>query len=83
MPDLSYLRNEIARMRNQIQRQRREIKDLERGGHPTRAANELLERMLARTDVMCLDRDRQREEQKLKHPGTDKVIKGPIERRFR
>jgi hypothetical protein len=83
MPDLSYLRNEIVRMRNQIQRQRKEIKDLERGGHSTKSANELLERMLTRTDGLCEDRDRQLREQKLKYPGTDKVIKGPIERRYR
>jgi hypothetical protein len=83
MPDLSYLRNEIVRMRNQIQRQRKEIKDLERGGHSTKSANELLERMLTRTDGLCEDRDRQLREQKLKYLGTDKVIKGPIERRYR
>jgi hypothetical protein len=83
MPNLDYLRNEIARMRNQIIRQRKEIRDLERGGHSTKSAHELLERMLARTDGMAAERDRQREEQKLKYPGTDKVIKGPIERRYR
>jgi hypothetical protein len=70
-------------MRTQIIRQRKEIKDLERGGHTTKSANELLERMLAKTDGLCVERDRQLKEQKLKYPGTDKVIKGPIERRFR
>jgi hypothetical protein len=80
MPDLGYLRNEIARMRTQIIRQRKEIKDLERGGHSTKSANELLERMLTKTDGLCEERDPQLKESKLKYPGTDK---GPIERRFR
>jgi hypothetical protein len=80
MPDLGYLRNEIARMRTQIIRQRKEIKDLERGGHSTKSANELLERMLTKTDGLCTERDRKLTEQKLKY-GTDQVIKGPIARR--
>jgi hypothetical protein len=83
MPSLDYLRNEIGRMRTQIIRQRKEIRDLERGGHSTKSANELLERMLTKTDGMCAERDRQLKEQKLKCPGTDKATKGPIERRFR
>jgi hypothetical protein len=80
---LDYIRSEIARMRTQIIRQRREIKDLERGGHPTKSANELLERMLTKTDGLCAERDRQIREQKLKYPGTNKVINGPTDRRFR
>ncbi len=83
MPDLPYLRNEIARMRNQILRQRKEIKDLQRAGIPTKSAEELLERMQTRTDSLCADRDRQLKEAKLKYPGTNKVISGPSERRFR
>jgi hypothetical protein len=81
--ELTYVRGDIEHMRRQIQRQRREITDLERGGHSTKSANELLERMLATTDSLCTERDRQLKEQKLKYPGTDKVIKGPIERRYR
>jgi len=69
-------------MRTQIIRQRREIKDLERGGHPTKSANELPERMLAKTDGLCAERDRQLKELKLKYPGISKVINGPTDRRF-
>ena len=83
MPDLSYLRNEIARMRSQILRQRKELKDLQRAGIPTKSAEELLERMQTKTDNLCAERDRQLKEQKLKYPGTDKVINRPSELRFR
>ena len=83
MPDLHYVRGEIERMRYQLHRQRKEIKDLQRAGIPTKAAEELLERMLAKVDGLCAERDRQRKEQKIKYPGTDKDINGPIERRFR
>ena len=83
MPDLSYLRKEIEHMRRQIQRQRSEIKQLQRAGIPTKSAEELLERMLAKVDSLCAERDRQVKEQKLKYPGTNKVINGPIERLFR
>jgi hypothetical protein len=58
MPDLPYLRAEIEHMRRQIFRQRREIRDLERAGIPTKAAEELLERMLAKVDGLCAERDR-------------------------
>lgn len=81
--DLEYVRSEIVRMRNQIQRHRKEIKDLQRAGIPTKSAEELLERMHAKTDSLCAECDRQLKEQKLTYPGTDKAIKGPIERRFR
>ena len=83
MPDLSYLRNEIEHMRRQIQRQRSEIKQLQRAGIPTKSAEELLERMLAKVGNLCAKRDRQVKEKKLKYPGTNKVINGPLERRFR
>lgn len=83
MPDLSYVRNEIEHMRRQILRQRSEIKQLERAGIPTESAEELLDRLQTKTDGLCAERDRQIKEQRLKHPGTNKVIKGPIERRFR
>jgi hypothetical protein len=39
--------------------------------------------MLAKVDGLCTERDRQVREQRVKYPGTDKVINGPIERRFR
>jgi hypothetical protein len=83
MPDLPFLRSEIERMRYQIGRQRREIRDLQRAGIPTKAAEELLERMLAKVDGLCAERDRRRNEQLVKYPGTDQVIRGPIERRIR
>ncbi|MDR6305642.1 hypothetical protein GGQ85_003366 [Nitrobacter vulgaris] len=50
MPDLPYLRSEIERMRYQIGRQRKEIRALQRAGIPTKAAEELLERMLVKVD---------------------------------
>ena len=83
MPDLPYLRAEIERMRRQLHRQRKEIRDLQRAGISTKAAEELLERMLAKVDGMCAERDRQRREQSVKYPGTDKPIRGAIERRVR
>lgn len=83
MPDLPYLRAEIERMRYQIGRQRREIRDLQRAGIPTKPAEELLERMLAKVDGLCAERDRRRKEQAIKYPGTDKPIRGAIERRVR
>lgn len=70
-------------MRRQIFRQRREIRDLQRAGIPITSAEELLERMQARVDALCAERDRQVGEERRKYPGTNKVINGPIERRFR
>jgi hypothetical protein len=83
MPDVHYIRDEIERMRRQIMRQRKEIKDLQRAGIPTKPAEELLARMQSKVDAQCVERDRQRKEQRIKYPGTDKAINGPIERRFR
>jgi hypothetical protein len=83
MPDLQFLRGEIEHMRRQVHRQRREIKDLQRAGIPSKSAEELLERMLAKVDGLCVERDRQLKERRVTYAGTDKAIKGPIERRFR
>jgi hypothetical protein len=83
MPDIHYLRSEIDHMRRQIFRQRREIRDLERAGISTKSAEELLERMLAKVDGLCAERDRQVKERRITYPGTGKAIKGAIERRFR
>jgi hypothetical protein len=83
MPDLPFLRSEIERMRRQLQRQRKEIRALQRAGIPTKSAEELLERMLAKVDALCAERDRLRREQLVKYPGTDKFIRGAIERRIR
>jgi hypothetical protein len=80
---LDAIRNEIEHMRRQILRQRKEIRDLQRAGIPTKSADELLERMLAKVDGLCVERDRLVGEQRRKYPGTNKVITGPIERRFR
>jgi hypothetical protein len=70
MPDLSFLRSEIERMRYHLQRQRKEIRALQRAGIPTKPAEELLERMQAKVDALCDERDRQRKEQSIKYPGT-------------
>lgn len=80
--ELATIRAEIEHMRRQILRQRREIRDLQRAGIPTTSAEEL-GRMQSKVDELCTERDRQLGEQRRKYPGTDKVIHGPIERRFR
>ena len=63
--------------------QRREIKDLQRAGIPAKPAEELLERMLAKVDGLCAQRDLKLQERRVTYAGSDKAIKGPIERRFR
>jgi hypothetical protein len=70
-------------MRRRILRQRKEIQALRRAGIPTKSAENLLARMEAKVDGLCVERDRQVGEQSKKYPGTDKAINGPIERRFR
>jgi len=70
-------------MRRQISRQRNEIRDLQRAGISTRSAEELLSRMLAKVDGLCGERDRLIGEQRRTYSGTNKVIHGPTERRFR
>jgi hypothetical protein len=60
---LETIRAEIERMRGQVVRQRKEIRQLERAGIPTAAANALLQRMLDRIDGLCLERDRLKREQ--------------------
>jgi hypothetical protein len=81
--DLTAIRAEIEHMRRQILRQRREIRDLQRAGIVTASAEQLLGRMQSKVDELCTERDRQLGEQRRKYPGTDKVVHGPIERRFR
>jgi hypothetical protein len=80
---LSSIRADIEHMRRQIHRQRGEIRDLQRAGIPTDSAEQLLARMLSKVDELCVERDRQVGDERRKYPGTDKVINGPIERRFR
>jgi hypothetical protein len=60
---LDAIRAEIERMRGQVVRQRKEIRQLERAGIPTAAADALLQRMLDRIDGLCLERDRLKREQ--------------------
>ena len=55
---LSQIRAEIEHMRRQVARQRKEILDLQRAGISTASADELLERMLAKVDELCAQRDR-------------------------
>ena len=55
---LDTIRAEIERMRGQVVRQRKEIRQLERAGIPTTAAEALLQRMLDKIDGLCLERDR-------------------------
>jgi hypothetical protein len=81
--ELPYIRAEIETRRRQILRQRKEIQALQRAGISTRSAEELLARMQAKVDELYLERDRQAGEQRVKYPGTNKIIEGPIERRFR
>ena len=69
MSSLDYIRAEIVRMRGQVGRQRKEILLLEEAGISTQSANALLERMLAKIETLCADRDRLRqEEEKPKGP---------------
>ena len=59
MPTLEYLRSEIERMRAQVGRQRKEILQLQRAGISAASAETLLQRMLAKVDNLCAERDRQ------------------------
>ena len=81
--DLEFIRADIEQRRRQIARQRKEVLDLQRAGISTKSAEELLARMLAKVDELCVERDRLVGESRRKYPGTNKVINGPIERRFR
>ena len=74
---LEPIRAEIERMRYQISRQRKEIQSLQRAGVSTLPAEALLARMQATVDNLCAERDRLVGEQRVKYPGTNKVIKGP------
>jgi hypothetical protein len=81
--DLAHLRTEIENRRRQIERQRREIRDLHKAGINAVAAEELLARMLAKVDELCAERAQKAGEERRKYTGTNKVINGPTERRFR
>jgi hypothetical protein len=57
MPDIEFVRSEIERMRGQVSRQRKEILQLQRAGIATVSAEALLERMQAKIDELCVQRD--------------------------
>ena len=77
--DLNFIRREIERMRRQMLRQRKEIQ----ASNAPIFRPRLMARMLTKVDELCAERDRQVREQKIKYPGTNKIINGPIERPFR
>jgi hypothetical protein len=60
---LDDIRSEIERMRAQVNRQRGEIRQLQRAGIATAAAEALLERMQNKIDALCAERDRLKKEQ--------------------
>jgi hypothetical protein len=68
MPDLNYIRAEIAHMRIQVIRQKRGIRELEEANISTESAVALLQRMEAKVEGLCADRDRLVNEEKLKGP---------------
>jgi hypothetical protein len=75
--DLEHIRTDIERMRQQIARQRKDIQSLQRAGISTVVAEALLARMQATVDTLCAERDKLVGEQRIRYPGTNKVIKGP------
>ena len=60
---LDHVRSEIEHMRIQVGRQRKEILQLQRAGIATASAELLLQRMLAKIDDLCAERDRLKKEQ--------------------
>jgi hypothetical protein len=75
--DLEFIRADIEQRRRQIARQWKEILDLQRAGISTSSAEELLARMLAKVDELCVERDRLVGESRRKYVGRDKFILGP------
>lgn len=63
MPDIDFIRREIEYVRVQVARHRKEILQLQRVGIPTAPAEALLERMLAKIDELCVQRDRLRKDE--------------------
>ena len=74
--NLEHIRAQIERMRQQISRQRKDIQSLHRAGISTLPAEALLARMQATVDNLCAERDKRVGEQRIKYPGTNKIIKG-------
>ena len=60
---LDHVRSEIDHMRVQVGRQRKEILQLQRAGIWTAAAELLLQRMLAKIEDLCAERDRLKREE--------------------
>jgi hypothetical protein len=60
---LDHVRSEIEHMRVQLLRQRREILQLQRARIPTAAAELLLQRMQAKIDDLCDERERLKKEE--------------------
>ncbi|KRR03297.1 hypothetical protein CQ10_40570 [Bradyrhizobium valentinum] len=59
---LDHFRSKIEHMRIQVGKQRREILQLQRAGISTASAELLLQRMLAKIDGLCDERDRLKKE---------------------
>jgi hypothetical protein len=59
------------------QRNTKTVSTIQRAGISTLPAEALLARMQATVDNLCAERDKLGGEQRVKYPGTDKVIKGP------
>ncbi|MET3844072.1 hypothetical protein [Bradyrhizobium sp. OAE829] len=57
MPSLDHIRAEIDYMRLQLGRQRKDILSLQRAGIPTASAEMLLQRMQAKIEGLCMQRD--------------------------
>jgi hypothetical protein len=74
MPDLEFVRREIEYMRVQVGRQRKDILKLQRAGISTASAELLLQRMLAKIDALCAERDRLKKE--LPGPTAGRVLGG-------
>lgn len=84
MPDLNYIRAELAHMRIQVIRQKRGIRELEEAGISTVSALALLQRMEAKIEGLCAERSKQVKAAKLVGPtyASGKRIYGtPAERR--
>ncbi|MCA1457659.1 hypothetical protein I6F35_31450 [Bradyrhizobium sp. BRP22] len=62
MPDLEFVRREIEYMRVHVGRQRKDILKLQRAGISTASAELLLQRMLAKIEGLCTERDRLKRE---------------------
>jgi len=60
---LDHIRSEIEHMRAQVGRQRKEILQLQCAGISTAAAELLLQRMLAKVEGLCDERDRLKREE--------------------